>query len=1456
MPAVIFITKVRVENLPATAQGTPGLFRVKFRAGSEGRAPAETVPKPADPDGSVEWLEALDITVYDTSFPLIAVVQQTNYLGGWSLVPDGRFEGAAVSELPNEWRHASSIPTAPTFYAQLSVHVEEGTQRNTRLPPFAGMDKPAGGGGFRGGPVGGGGGRFGRGGRGGRSDFFHPRGSRGGRGAAGDYYPGGDGGSGWGAGRGGGSWAGHAGTPQMARVGGSFSGLSASSGSIGYGSAVGSPEVYGDARGGWWGSTGGGGGGGALIDRSSSGASSAGSGMPTAIAEPAFPFEPAPPGARGRHSSMTVPSAPRVPVSMRRHQSAGFVPRESSSHSSRDGSRRFSLGAADMPSVGEAPVVLGASLDGLESEPIPPASDGRLHSPVGSYAPSGLRSPVGTYVPSPLLDMSRELEEEVGRAPGAGQQQEEKREDGFRAAFKGPSKSDMLKPSLRSWAKETRETEEGMEEVKTERRSGEDVEPYAEATAAAPSAAAPATPVSRKRIFPFPKPMGWSRGSRGPSAAGSSSTLESELQPSRRKSEAAPPTASSPLAEEKEEGRDEGEEAPSGAKKSLRMLAVAGKLYSRKKKAKGMREVRAMPMRGAARPPPPPLVRPQLMATPPAGAAPSGAAPSGAAPSGAAPSGAAPPAPLAVPRRRVSRGGGPPDGSRGPEELGWVSTASSTIGTGRRPRVGMMRSSETRSPAARAPVESSRTRGESTLPPPPPLTPPPTYSDALRLRGSLQSTETFICPPPEGPPPEGPPPEAPELPESWRTSSYSQPLEGAPPLPDRREAVAEAEAAASARRLDAALAAAMGGMERHQRRADFAADVSDDGVAYDTGMALGTGRALGTEIPPRGFYTPTERAEDHRMDDGDEEESIPSGYSTMPQDSLGVIDPPSEGRNGRRPLYPVVRPRGQLGPSDSMTTMTSEAILGDDRSSLRLIAQSTTASSRSTTRSVMNGDTPVDHSTRGVILPGRDPVASSWFAPPPRDPVIFSCFAPSAVTPGIAFDLTVKAFLRAAREAVMREAMAEGAAEAGRPGGMKVSKGTRMTVELNLPEHAFKMLQPVNSSNGPAFVERLSVSDFTWTGETTGATFRAACIPGTPPGRVQCGAKIIEGRRVTHLSFGIEVAELGATPRALLCERNVELHTVMKEVTDNVAEVPFGELEFVKELGQGVQGKTSHYRWRGNDVAVKSLSSHPCFFPSMAPARSGLEHEATILSIIGHHPNIVRFFGLSRRDGACGDEEIHIVTKLEEGGSMEGVLGVRAGRANGWNGGGVEFDGSTREVWAGDIARGLANSHAAGVLHNDIASRNALLSRAGIGGRGLLCDFGISRFLREEGIAQSFLIDPEDHDNVWPLRQMPPESLVHPFPLTAESDAWMYGLFLYEVFEGQEPWAGLEKSEVKRLILEGKSAPKVPEMLRQRGDRLVKLYESCLSEDSTKRPSLERIVDQFSPTLAPSDWMA
>lgn len=64
------------------------------------------------------------------------------------------------------------------------------------------------------------------------------------------------------------------------------------------------------------------------------------------------------------------------------------------------------------------------------------------------------------------------------------------------------------------------------------------------------------------------------------------------------------------------------------------------------------------------------------------------------------------------------------------------------------------------------------------------------------------------------------------------------------------------------------------------------------------------------------------------------------------------------------------------------------------------------------------------------------------------DPVIFSCFAPPAVRPGTSFDLRVRAYLRRMRDAVLREALSEGAAEAGGAEGMSIPKGARVSVRL------------------------------------------------------------------------------------------------------------------------------------------------------------------------------------------------------------------------------------------------------------------------------------------------------------------------------------------------------------------------------------------------------------------------
>jgi len=113
-----FMCQVRVSNLPAAAQATQRLFRVKFH----GFGPwAKTNPRAPGSDGSIEWSEPLEIIVRDTNVPLVARIYRSNSAGGWSLVPGGHFDGAVVTALPNEWNGRRFPRAGLALHAQLSV---------------------------------------------------------------------------------------------------------------------------------------------------------------------------------------------------------------------------------------------------------------------------------------------------------------------------------------------------------------------------------------------------------------------------------------------------------------------------------------------------------------------------------------------------------------------------------------------------------------------------------------------------------------------------------------------------------------------------------------------------------------------------------------------------------------------------------------------------------------------------------------------------------------------------------------------------------------------------------------------------------------------------------------------------------------------------------------------------------------------------------------------------------------------------------------------------------------------------------------------------------------------------------------------------------------------------------------------------------------------------------------
>ncbi|CAN0093898.1 unnamed protein product [Pylaiella littoralis] len=1298
---------------------------------------------------------------------------------------------------------------------------------------------------------------------------------------------------GWGGGGGGhGGWGGRGrGSPEMGRSGSepgrpfgrAYRGSGAYHGS-GFGyvdPSASASEVYVDAWGadgsaaGSFGSGGGGGGfiGTERLGRSSSEASAAaaggrgeGRGMLTAVAVPAWIEGPdqvsaseAP--AHRRHSSMTAPLQRRTSrgaAPTRRANSGGWIPKAPSSHSSGSGSFRSSVGLPqDMASGSARSIVEGAA-----EEPKPKTAE---EEPV-AFADASLPSPVGP----PVLPTSRLLDPECPlREQGVERYvpPEAERKGQVLSSTGGPayepfnafSTAFSSSAVCASVLRENRGTEERVEEVKNEPHPhpSERGEHFAAGGDAGSVPAAPSAEPHRKKKWFGPtlwfktSSSGSSSGRRSSSGAASSAAADGDLsQSGRTKLSLASFTAASggatAAAEEEGEGGDKKEmqgapPPPAAAKK------VSGKWAKARKAGKFVEASRILGRKRPARPRQEDVPAPSAPPAPPAADDEYSALP---------PKEYAVESFLASPDEPRSLPSLPPTPPPPYEEWHRCSTGKAVAASALRSfgPPAALAPAMSRSQSQSSSSSSSSSRSAAAAPGVPAgaaVGVPP----SLQLSSMLPTRTTFASP------------RTSTTFASHRPRGASAAVVGAasalPPPPRALEATLRSRRVVEfpfALQHHAPAAAGPASGFRSLGLTGATRDRGSDDNGYDTGMALfGRCGADDTEEESEvsGSLAGSQAAQE-------------TGYSAMPQDRLDG----GSGFNGNTKkkfvsLYPEIQRRPHLEPSDSEVTTASDKNNTNGNNSSRYI----------------NIPPPEDSKRAMSNVPRSTAYPGGGRRPYRRDPVIFSCFAPPGVRPGDRFDLKVRAYLRHMRDAALREATANGAAEAGRPGGMRIGRGKRVTVELVLPEHAFTVVSPDSMGPNAASVDRPALRDFVWTGDDKQGQevkFRVACKEGVALGRVQCEARVVEGKTVTLLSFGIEVVGPGVAPRVLDGGDDVELDTIVEEVRGNMAMVPFEELNFVCELGKGIQGQTSHYTWRGKDVAVKSLVSYPAFDPSKSLARSGLEHEATILSllsVLGNTSNIVEFYGLSQQGGSCGggDEGYHLVTKLEKGGSIEDALGVRGrgdseGNGNGYPGGGGryapanggaakggwrgennghgwEYDGNVRAAWARDIARGLANSHAAGVLHNDVASRNALLSARGPGGRGLLCDFGLSRFMPEEGGEKAFLIDAEGSEDLWPVQRMPPEALAHPYPLTLESDAWMYGLFLYEVFEGRPPWAGIAKSEVKRLVLEGRKLPAAPEMLRDRGQNLVKLYEACLSAESAKRPSMENVVDELTSNV-------
>ncbi|WCJ29693.1 Protein kinase superfamily protein with octicosapeptide/Phox/Bem1p domain [Euphorbia peplus] len=277
------------------------------------------------------------------------------------------------------------------------------------------------------------------------------------------------------------------------------------------------------------------------------------------------------------------------------------------------------------------------------------------------------------------------------------------------------------------------------------------------------------------------------------------------------------------------------------------------------------------------------------------------------------------------------------------------------------------------------------------------------------------------------------------------------------------------------------------------------------------------------------------------------------------------------------------------------------------------------------------------------------------------------------------------------------------------------------------------------------------------------------------------------------------------------------------QATPHLQTIKSSDLEYVKELGKGTYGTVYHGKWKGSDVAIKKIK--PSYFTGASQKEDRLVadfwKEAHILGQL-HHPNIMAFYGV------VTDEPINnlaTVTEYMVNGSLKQVL-QRKDRT---------IDRRKRIILAMDAAIGMEYLHEKNIVHFDLKSHNFLVNMRDP--QRPVCkigDLGLSK------IKQQTLVSGGVRGTIpW----MAPELLNSESKMVTEKvDVFSFGIVMWELLTGEEPYSNLRSEEIISGIMKGTLRLEIPSWCDPRWRSLM---ERCWSSDPACRPSFSEIAKEL-----------
>ncbi|KAF6257680.1 kinase-like domain-containing protein [Scenedesmus sp. NREL 46B-D3] len=368
-------------------------------------------------------------------------------------------------------------------------------------------------------------------------------------------------------------------------------------------------------------------------------------------------------------------------------------------------------------------------------------------------------------------------------------------------------------------------------------------------------------------------------------------------------------------------------------------------------------------------------------------------------------------------------------------------------------------------------------------------------------------------------------------------------------------------------------------------------------------------------------------------------------------------------------------------------------------------------------------------------------------------------------------------------------------------------------------------------------------------------------------------------------SYSSSVSGTGSCASVASCaSRNAELGVLqkqwqMQDKQQACASSYLSELQLHSVLGEGGFGTVYAGSWMGARTAVKVMRLSPDDKLGI-PAKSAMEMAA--LSTL-RHPNIVTCYACltdmvqERLPAALDLSRISSSTSLRQ---QQGPLGIRFRPASesdlsdsavdsfnilvmercdrGNLSDAVCFEGllhrrgpdGVLRVSMGllytvllDVAAALRYMHSLGLVHLDVKASNVLLQTTSgrLGGFPVakLGDLGLVKLLGKGGS----LVNRSTSGT---LTHLAPERLQEGSLITPAADAYSFGMLMYELYTGQQPYSGLAPGpELMRAVFDG-LRPRLPDSTPP---GYTALAEACWSRHTSQRPSLEEIVARLQELL-------